>query len=75
MSTGSTQSEIISGVNPIKKKKGLKSLLKGLGRTKSIEDSETGQTIAGAGFQVREQKLFSETLLDEVFLDLVAFKR
>ncbi|XP_043195755.1 golgin subfamily A member 4-like isoform X3 [Amphibalanus amphitrite] len=51
VSTGSTQSEIISGVNPIKKKKGLKSLLKGLGRSKSIEDSDTGQTIAGAGLQ------------------------
>ncbi|XP_037082974.1 uncharacterized protein LOC119103505 [Pollicipes pollicipes] len=52
VSTGSTQSEIISGVNPVKKKKGLKSLLKGLGRSKSIEDSETGHNIVGAGVQV-----------------------
>ena len=58
VSTGSTQSEIISGVNPIKKKKGLKSLLKGLGRSKSIEDSDTAQTIAGAGLQVGPSDFF-----------------
>ena len=56
-------------MNPIKKKKGLKSLLKGLGRSKSIEDSDTGQTIAGAGFQVRllitNKITVHETILDD----------
>lgn len=41
-------------MNPVKKKKGLKTLLKNLGKSKSIEESESGHAIAEAGVQVKK---------------------